>query len=140
MKRFILAVLCLTLVPLVPASCEPIRWVNFDVPYESLQYAMQVDIESMDQEKHISWIDILAIAACRTGGRCPLSSVKLASSDLHSNLDIEKMLGELYKYYPYYKEAYSAVLGGLLGSFSIEKDGIRRPSYGLKAFSPVADG
>lgn len=140
MKRFILAMLCFALVPLVPASCEPIRWVNFDVPYESLQYAMNVDVESMDQEKHISWIDILAVAACRTGGRCPLSSVKVASRDLHSNRDIETMLGELYKYYPYYKEAYSAVLGGLLGSFSIEKDGIRKPSYGLKAFSPVAAG
>jgi murein DD-endopeptidase MepM/ murein hydrolase activator NlpD len=32
------------------------------------------------------------------------------------------------------------VLGGLLGSYSIEKDGKTIPTYGLKAFSPIASG
>ena len=33
---------------------EPIRWVDFSVPYESLECAMEQDIESFKQEKHIS--------------------------------------------------------------------------------------
>ena len=140
MKRLFLFLLCLLFVPIVPGTCEPIRWVSFDVPHESLVYAMNADIESADQEKHISWIDILALAACRTGGKCPVSSVKKAFGDLQSDQDVESLLGELYKYYPYYKESYSAVLGGLLGNYAIEVKGQTQPTYGLKAFSPIAAG
>ena len=122
------------------AAEEPIKWVDFQIPYESLRYAMNVDITTFDQEKHISWIDILALAGCRTGGKCGLSSVKQAVQDLKSDKSPEELLGNLDKYYDYYHNAYSAVLGGMLGSFAIEKDGQWIPTYGLKAFSPVAAG
>ena len=122
------------------AAEEPIKWVDFQIPYESLRYAMNVDITTFDQEKHISWIDILALAGCRTGGKCGLSSVKQAVQDLKSDKSPEELLGNLYKFYDYYHKAYSAVLGGMLGSFAIEKDGQWIPTYGLKAFSPVAAG
>lgn len=124
----------------VPAYAEPIRWVDFGVPYDSLQYAMQQDISSFEQEQHISWIDILALAACRTGGKCGLASVKRATADLRGEKSPQDLLGANYKYYSYYHEAYSAALGGLLGSFAIEKDGQLVPAYGLKAFSPIAAG
>ena len=140
MKRLMLFILCLTLVPVVPGKCETIKWVNFDIPFESLEYAMKVDITSADQEKHISWIDILAVSACRTGGKCPLETVKRATKELQGDQDVEVLLGELYKYYPYYKNAYTAILGGLLGNYSIEKDGVAKSIYGLKAFSPIAGG
>ena len=68
MKRFLLLLPILSLL-LCPVSAEPIKWVDFDVPYESLKYAMDVDIQTFDQEKHLNWIDILALAACRTGGK-----------------------------------------------------------------------
>ena len=124
-----------------PAGAEePIKWVDFQIPYESLRYAMNVDITTFEQEKHISWIDILALAGCRTGGKCGLSSVKQAAQDMKSDKSPEELLGNLYKYYDYYHKAYSAVLGGILGSFAIEKDGQWIPTYGLKAFSPVAAG
>jgi len=139
-KRLFCLLLCMLFVPTVQASCEPIRWVSFDVPYESLVYAMDVDIETAQQEKHISWIDILAVAACRSGGKCPLKTVKTAAAELKGDREIPELLGNLYKYYPYYKESYTAVLGGFLGSFSIEVDGEPKPTYGLKAFSPIAAG
>ena len=101
---------------------------------------MHRDIATMDQEKHLSWIDILAVSACRTGGKCELSSVKKAVTDLQSDKSPEELLGSLYKYYGYYREAYGAVLGGLLGSYAIEKDGQWIPAYGLKAYSPIAAG
>ena len=121
-------------------KAEPIKWVNFDVPYESLKLAMDVDISTAEKEKHISWIEILVVAGCRTGGRCPRDAVKKAATDLQGDQNPEALLGDLYQYYPYYKEAYSAVLGGLLGNYSIEKNGEIRPCYGLKAFSPIAAG
>ena len=124
----------------VPVKAEPIRWVDFSVPYESLKYAMEEDISTFEEEKHISWIDILALSACRTGGKCGLASVKKAVSDLEGDKSPEELLGNLYKYYDYYHTAFDGVLGGLLGTYAIEKDGVWVPTYGLKAFSPVAAG
>jgi len=139
MKRFLF---CLLLLPLlaVPAEADSIKWVDFDVSCESMEYALQQDITSFEEEKHLSWIDILSLAACRTGGKCPLASVKKAAADLKGDQSPEELLGELYKYYAYYHEAYTAALGGLVGSYAIEKDGLWIPQYGLKAFSPVAAG
>ncbi len=124
----------------VPAGAEPIKWVDFQVPYESLEYAMEQDIKSFDQEKHISWIDSLALAACRTGGKCGLAAVKKAVGDLKDGKAPAELLGENAKYYSYYHKAYSAALGGLLGSYAIQTGEGWVASYGLKAFSPIASG
>ena len=140
MKRCFLCFLMLFPVLTVPAKADYIKWVDFAVPYESLKYAMEQDIATFEEEKHISWIDSLALAACRTGGKCSLTSVKKAVSELKQDRAPDEILDGLYKYYPYYHEAYSAVLGGLLGSYAIEKDGQWKPAYGLKAFSPIAAG
>ena len=140
MRRFFCVVMIMLLLA-VPVTAEaPIKWVDFQVPYESLKYAMDVDIKTFDQEKHIRWVDALALSACRTGGKCGLPSVKKAVQDLLGNASPEELLGDLYKYYDYYHEAYNAVLGGMLGSYCIEKDGQQIAAYGLKAFSPIAAG
>ena len=139
MRRFILCMV-LVLILAVPASAEPIKWVDFQVPCESLKYAMDVDIRTFEEEKHLDWVEILAVAGCRTGGKCDLASVKQAAKDMKGDKTPEELLGKLYQYYDYYRQVYSAVLGGLLGSYSIEKDGKQFPTYGLKAFSPIAAG
>lgn len=133
---------CLLLcgVVLVPAQAGTIRWVDFQIPYESLKYAMDADIATKETDMHISWIDAFAIAGCRTGGKCGLQSVKTAIKDLKTGKSPEELLGSLYKHYAYYYEAYEAVLGGLLGSYQIEVNGQIKPTYGLKAFSPIAAG
>lgn len=139
MKRLLLLIaICRAF--LLPVSAEPIKWVDFDVPYESMKYAMDVDIQTFDQEKHLNWIDILAVAACRTGGKCGLDSVRKAAADLKGDKSPQELLGEENQYFRYYQEAYSAVLGGFLGSYAIEKDGQWISRYGLKVFSPIAEG
>ena len=140
MKRRILILLLLFALVVMPVRAEPIRWVDFDVGYEALKYALDQDIASFDQEKHISWIDTLSLAACRTGGKCGLASVKKAAADLKGDRSPQELLGEQYKYYDYYHRAYDAALGGLVGSYAIEIDGEWKAGYGLKAFSPVASG
>lgn len=132
-RRFFCIFLAILLA--VPVRAEPIRWVDFQIPYESLVYAMGQDIESFDRELHLSWIDILAVAGCRTGGACPVASVKQAAKDLLSGLDPREL-----KYYDYYHKAYDAALGGLLGSYAIQAGEEWKPAYGLKAFSPIAEG
>ena len=139
LRRFTICLLVILFLA-VPVRGDTIKWVDFDVPYESLKYAMDTDISTFEQEKHISWIDILALAACRTGGKCGLASVKQAVKDLKGEKSPEELLGGVYKYYDYYHRAYTAVLGGLLGSFAIEKDSQWISRYGLKAFSPIAEG
>lgn len=139
MKRWLFVLLAVC-VAVTPASAETIRWVDFDIGSDALSYAMEQDIATSGQERHISWIDILAVAACRTGGKCPLASVKKATSDLKSDRTIEELLGSTYRYYEYYHKAYSAVLGGLLGHFEITVDGQAKQVYGLKAYSPIAAG
>ena len=139
MRRILLCVL-LAFFLAVPTRAELIKWVDFGVPYESLLYAMEQDIATFDQEKHISWIDTLALAGCRTGGKCGLASVKKAVADLKGDKSPDELLGNTYQYYDYYHQAYSAVLGGLLGSYAIEVDGQWKATYGLKAYSPIAAG
>ena len=116
MRRRLFIALLLICFLTVQASAATIRWVDFPVPFDALKYAMDTDISTAEQEIHIGWIETLAMAACRTGGKCPLSSVKKAVQDRKSGKSPEELLGTLYQYYDYYHEAYTAVLGGLLGS------------------------
>ena len=140
LKRRIFLCLLVIALMVIPVSAETIRWVDFGVPYESLKYALDQDIATSQQEKHISWIDTLALAACRTGGKCGLSSVKKAVKDLAGEKSPKELADDLGKYYDYYHEAFTAALGGLVGSYAIEVDGQWKSSYGLKAFSPIAAG
>ena len=140
MKRRVFLCFLLIFGLVLPVRAEPIKWVDFHIPYESLHYALQQDIQTYEQEKHIGWIEILSLAACRTGGKCPLSSVKKAAADLNGEKSPQELLGANSKYYEYYFEAYTAALGGLVGSYAIQINGEWKSQYGLKAFSPVAAG
>ena len=140
MKKWIAFLLPVMMLLVQPVRAEPIRWVDFQVPVESLRCAMDVDIRTAEQENHIDWIKVLAVAGCRTGGKCPLQSVKKAIKELESGADPKELTGELSRYYDYYHTAYGAILGGLLGNYSIQIDGEEKPTYGLKAYSPIAAG
>ena len=102
MARRFLLLLVIVLMIVIPVKADTIRWVNFDVPYESLSYAMKQDVETYEKDCHISWIDILSVAACRTGGKCGLSSVKKAANELKDGKDPQELLMDLYQYYDYY--------------------------------------
>jgi len=132
----VLLIVCLN----IPVRAEPIKWVDFQIPYGSLKYAMDQDIAAFERDERLDWIEILALAACRTSGKCPLAAVKKATEDLKKGNTPLEAAGNLSKYYTYYYQAYSAALGGLVGSFAIEVDGQWKAIYGLKAFSPIAAG
>ncbi len=143
MKRrfFILMLALLLLAGQTSAAEDYIRWVDFNVGYAALHEAMTIDIESQGTEQPLSWIDILALASTREGnGTLSIRAVKSAAKELRKDRSPKQLLGEQYRYFSYYQEAYRAVLGGLLGSYAIEVDGEWMPAYGLKAFSPIAAG
>ena len=146
-RKFLFLCLILALaVPRAGAAEDFIHWVDFDVSRAAMQRALDLDVASRDSEQPVSWIDLLALAATwNGGGKFPASAVDKARTALLSDTSIQEQLGNQYKYYVYYQEAYGAVLGGLVGTYAIETtdengDTVWQPAYGLKAFSPIAEG
>lgn len=145
-RRFFVMILILALlVGPVHGAEDYIKWVDFNVSYEAMDKALALDIRSQEQDMPVSWIDLLALAACRTGGKVTGKSVEQAYQDLQTGQSPQELLGELFKYYSYYHQAYDAALGGLVGNYAIlveddRGEKIWKASYGLKAFSPIAAG
>ena len=124
-----------------------IKWVDFKVTNTALRQTAKLDIDSHKNNEEIkfNWIELLAYLACKNGGN--FKNYKQSSlTDLVNKLKEGTTIEELTKdskYYSYYYEAYSAVLGGFIGNYSIEKqasDGTKyfEENYGLKAFLPIA--
>lgn len=128
-----------------------IRWVDFNVTCEALEKAYQYDIEFHGTEKFVDWITILAYVAAKTGGNFDNSETVYKEMDSivtqwqEENINLESLKSDL-KYFDYYYEAYTAVLGGLVGEYKIqqkkETDVAENwvENYGLKGFSPIAKG
>ena len=150
------AVLCFTLPfaagmwggSLTPVGESTIRWVDFDIPYEALDYALELDIRSHTEgEVPLCWSELLAVVAARQGGFSGYRRQQLTAvaEQLQSGVSIEKVTEKL-PAFAYYREAYGAVLDGLVGVYEQEmpaKEGegtVWESCYGLKAFSPIARG
>lgn len=145
---------------LSPASSSPvievaagtrgdcIKWVDFTVTYEALCTAYDLDVEQYAAGHPVRWTELLAYAAAKTGGKFDQKSLsvmrKLSEELSEDSATLDELTKEL-PYYPYYLEAYEAVLGGMVREYEIEQmDDAGRKAwkkvYGLKAFSPIAKG
>ena len=126
-----------------------IKWVDFNVPYEALEYAVKLDIKYRTTDTPINYIEILAHTAAKNGNN--FKGFKTAQLDalvdkIKSGETMECLSTGL-KYYDFYYEAYTAILSGLVGEYEIEVEdelsetGKRwERKYGIKAFSPFAKG
>ena len=125
-----------------------IKWVDFTVSYEALCKAYDWDVDTHDTEHPINWIELLAYTAARTGGEFNKKALSILEDTAEKLCDGEATMEELtkdMKYYSYYKEAYTAVLGGMVGEYEAEvedENGNREycTKYGLKAYFPLARG
>lgn len=125
-----------------------IKWVNFDVSARALDDAYEYDVKSHNEEVQIHWIEVLAILGNKYGGdfaRYKQKDMSVIVEKLKSKEETIESLTENMKYYDYYFEAYSAVLGGMVGDYKIEVADETAPGgkrweekYGLKAFLPLA--
>lgn len=122
-----------------------IKWVDFNVSYEALCKAYEYDVETYGQEIHLDWIDLLSYVGAKNGGDFGSGSVteinQIAERLINKETTIRDAAKDL-KYFSYYHEAYSAVLGGFVGEYETrEGEGAAfEKKYGLKAFSPIAKG
>lgn len=124
-----------------------IKWVDFTVTYKALEDAVNLDIETYGSGNHISLSDSLSYLACQNGN--DFSSYKKQQlmklkEEIGISCTVDKLM-EGNKYYSYYKEAFCAVLGGMLGEYEKKapdgKGGTTiKKGYGLIAYSPVAEG
>jgi len=122
-----------------------IKWVDFNVTCEALRKAIQLDIESRDKPIKLNFIEMLAYLAARNGNNFKGYKHKQLdelAEKLRSGTTMEELTKNL-KYYPYYLEAFTAVLGGFVGEYEIEvpdENGGKRweRRYGVKVFSPIA--
>ena len=122
-----------------------IKWVDFKVTVQAMEQAMALDIATVDADVHLNWIELLAFLGAKYGGdfsRYQERDLNGLAEKLKAGSVIEELTADM-KYYGYYKEAYSAVLGGFVGEYSVEvrdsESGKRwETRYGLKAFSPIA--
>jgi murein DD-endopeptidase MepM/ murein hydrolase activator NlpD len=100
--------------------------------------ALAVDLDTYGTDKHINWLDILAYLGSRYGGNFKAykkSDLTRFVNRLLSGEPLETIIHNM-KYFPYYREAYSAVLSEYVGEFY--RNG--KLLYGLRAFSPIASG
>ena len=124
-----------------------IKWVDFNVTSEALKLTSKLDIESHNNNSEIqyNWIELLAYLASQNGGNFK-NFKKSYLDNLINKLNNGETITDLtsnMKFYDYYYEAYSAVLSGFIGNYSIETSNengekIFENKYGLKAFLPIA--
>lgn len=127
----------------VTADGNFIKWVEFHVTCEAMAAAYDLDVETYKDEIHLDWIELLSYVGAKTGGKFDKNSVReirKAAEKIQSGETTMEELTQDMEYYDYYLEAYSAVLGGMVGEFSMMEDGSWHRYYGLKAFSPIAAG
>lgn len=124
-----------------------IKWVDFNVTSEALNLTAKLDINSHNKNEEIvyNWIELLAYLACKNGGNFKNFKPKdlnTLTEELKNGQTIEDLTQNM-KFYDYYFESYSAILGNFIGNYSIEtpnEDGSKsyQEKYGLKAFLPIA--
>ena len=130
------------------AEKEQIKWIDFKVSYDALVRAYEWDVKTYDTDCHIDWIELLAYTAAKTGGtfeQKALGILEQTATKLYEGEATLETLVKDMKYYDYYKEAYSAVLGGMVGEYQeevVSETGEKsyQTKYGLKAYFPLARG
>lgn len=127
-----------------------IKWVDFNATESAMSLAYKYDVESHTEEVKLNWIELLAYAAAKGGGNFPKGTNKhidTLAQKLKNKEDTLENITKDMKYYKYYLESYTAILGGMVGEYEIEvspEDDTNSKKwegkYGLKAYLPIAKG
>ena len=110
-----------------------IKWVDFDVTARAMEDAFRYDLNTCQSEPHLNWVDLLACLGAEYGGdfsRYSSEDMDSLAGRLLSGETMEQITANM-KYYPYYREAYGAVLDGLVGTYEIEIPADGAPLYAV---------
>lgn len=102
---------------------EYIKWVDFDVTCEAMGKAYQYDLDTYGKEVHLDWVSLLAYLGAKYGGdfsRYEDRDMEEAAAILLSGEKTVEDFAKEMQYYAYYREAYGAVLDGMVGEYEVE--------------------
>ena len=102
---------------------EYIKWVEFNVTCEAMNKAYQYDLNTYGEEVHLNWVCLLAYLGAKYGGdfsQYEEQDMTEIAELLLSGEKTEETLAEEMQYYTYYREAYGAVLDGMVGEYEVE--------------------
>ena len=126
-----------------------IKWVDFNLTASIMSQALSYDLDSYGKEPHLNWIELLAYTSAKNYGNLPKSASKdldAVAQRIQSGEKMEDITNGM-PYYAYYLEAYTAILEGFVGEYTVETEDpenegqkIVQQRYGLKAYSPIAGG
>ena len=129
-----------------------LTWVDFKVTAQAMEDALAYDVASHETEHPIHWIDLLALLGAKYGGEFKSRYRKADMDAFAARLQKGETAADIVadntylKYFDYYSVAYESVLGGLVGEYSLQTEEsvggspVFAPKYGLKAYSPIAEG
>ncbi len=131
------------------AASQTLKWVDFNVTASAMEKALKLDIESRGQQVQLDWIELLSYLGAKYGGdfkRYKQKDMNALVEKLRDGKTMEELTAGM-QYYDYYHTAYTAVLGGMVGSYQIQTEDSYNDGrvemvekYGLKAYSPIAYG
>lgn len=79
---------------------------------------------SIQEDVHLKWVELLAYLGAKYGGdfeRFRQADLDAVTEKLKSGMTMEELTKDM-KYYAYYREAYGAVLDGMVGYFEQETE------------------
>ena len=110
-----------------------IKWVDFTIPEKALTQAFRMDVKTCQQDPHLNWIELLAFLGARYGGdfsRYKAADMEQLAEKLKDGASMDQLTKDM-KYYSYYREAYEAVLGGMVGLYEIQIPESEAPDFAL---------
>lgn len=99
-----------------------IKWVDFKVTSKAMQEAFRYDVNTCQSSPHLNWVELLSYLGARYGGdfsRYSTKDLDTLAEQLLSGKTMEELTANM-KYYSYYRQAYGAVLDGLVGQYDIQ--------------------
>lgn len=119
-----------------PSEAEKkyIKWVDFGVTSEAMKQAFRYDVDTVQSGIHLDWISLLAYLGARYGGdfsKYKAKDMTALADRLLAGESMDDITADM-KYYSYYLEAYTAVLGGLVGTYQVEIPATEAPAWVLE--------
>lgn len=99
-----------------------IKYVEFNVTKDALQNAVDLDIQTHDDDRHTDCITMLAYLGAKYGGdftKYKYSDMTDFADKIKNGETVENLTKDM-KYFNYYSQAYGAALSGIVGDYEKE--------------------
>lgn len=109
-----------------------IKYVEFNVTKDALQNAVDLDIQTHDNDRHTDCITMLAYLGAKYGGdftKYKYSDMTAFADKIKNGETVENLTKDM-KYFNYYSQAYSAALSGIVGDYKKETSNGTEKDYG----------